>query len=289
MNNFKHPRIVYLDYIRVLACSMVVLMHTPHPNAGVPGYVQVPLYFLTAAGLVLFFMVSGALLLPTKVPTYTFLKKRMGKIIGPWIFWTVFYIVVDYSADDFSWKELSRLFVYVSSPRGHVLWFMFTLAGLYFLTPVISPFLKSASSCEIRFYLGIWLLTLCSPWLYSYVDLDFGISGVFYYFSGYVGYFVLGYYLHTHGSKLPSKLLPICIITPLCCLIASKILGGKGLDYFWYLSVFVAVMGLAWFEGVRRIIVIKKMEGGKILSELSDCSFGIYLIQFSLCVVFFGI
>ena len=51
----ENNRIPYLDVLRVIACGMVVLMHTPHPDAGVPGYIQNPLYFLTAGGLVLFF------------------------------------------------------------------------------------------------------------------------------------------------------------------------------------------------------------------------------------------
>lgn len=257
---------------------MVVLMHTPHPKAGVPGYVQVPLYFLTAAGLVLFFMVSGALLLPTSASTGDFLTRRMGKIIGPWIFWTLFYMMADYSADGFSWTELNRLLVYVSSPGRHIMWFMFALAGLYLLTPIISPFLKSASRKEIRFYLVIWLLTLCGPFLASIVDIDAGVSGAFYYFSGYVGYFILGYYLHRYGSRLPAWSLFLCFILPMCCLLVSKTLGGYGLEMFWYLSVFVAATSLALFESVRRFEFFTILGGG-ILTELSNCSFGIYLMH----------
>lgn len=257
---------------------MVVLMHTPHPEAGVPGYVQVPLYFLTAAGLVLFFMVSGALLLPTSVSTGDFLRRRMGKIIGPWIFWTLFYMMVDYSAKGFSWRELRRLFVFVSSPGSHVMWFMFSLAGLYLLTPIISPFLKSASKKEIRFYLVIWLLTLCGPLLASIVNIEAGVSGTFYYFSGYVGYFILGYYLHKYGYLLPSWSLFLCFILPLGCLFVSKAFGGNGLDMFCYLSVFVAATALALFENVRRFKLFARL-GGVILTELSNCSFGIYLMH----------
>lgn len=62
-------RIVYLDILRVLACCMIVMMHSPHPNAGNPGALLVPLFFITAAGIGLFFMVSGALLLPVKTDT----------------------------------------------------------------------------------------------------------------------------------------------------------------------------------------------------------------------------
>ena len=91
----KSNRIVYLDILRVLACCMIVLMHSPHPDAGVPGYVQVPLYFLTAAGLVMFFMLSGATLLNKEMAVGPFLKRRFGKVAGPWLVWTLFYMAVD--------------------------------------------------------------------------------------------------------------------------------------------------------------------------------------------------
>ena len=67
-------RILYLDVIRIIACCMIVLMHSPHPQAGNPNYVVVLISFMTAAGIGLFFMVSGALLLPVEMPTMEFLR-----------------------------------------------------------------------------------------------------------------------------------------------------------------------------------------------------------------------
>ena len=69
-------RIVYLDILRVIACCMIVLMHSPHPEAGLSGVLLVPIYFGTAAGLCLFFMVSGALHLPAKSETKRFLTRK---------------------------------------------------------------------------------------------------------------------------------------------------------------------------------------------------------------------
>ena len=192
-------RIVYLDVIRVMACCMIVLMHTPHPNAGNPGYVVVPISFITAAGLCLFFMVSGALLLPIQTSTFGFIKKRMGKIIFPTLFWSLIYLAASCIWDGMSIRDASIAILSIPfSKQGHgVLWFMYTLTGLYLLAPVISTFLKQSSKKEIEFYLLLWVVTLLYPWLKGVVVTDESPQGVFYYFSGYVGYFVLGYYLHT--------------------------------------------------------------------------------------------
>lgn len=53
-----------LDIIRVLACLMVVAMHSPMPGEQANGTFLASLSYLTAPCIGLFFMVSGALLLP---------------------------------------------------------------------------------------------------------------------------------------------------------------------------------------------------------------------------------
>lgn len=277
-----NKRIVYLDLLRVLACSMIVLMHSPHPDAGVPGSVQVPLSFLTASGIGLFIMVSGALLLPVKTDTFLFLRHRMVKILWPLAFWTLFYIVVKCISEDMDGRLLVHSLVSIPfSVQGHgVLWFMYTLAGLYLFAPMISPFLLRTSKMELLFYLLLWSITLCYPWLRMIVCIDESSTGVLYYFAGYAGYFLLGYYLHTYHTSTPIGVLPFLIIIPLGILLLYKGLGGDGslYDLFWYLSIFVAVMSLALFEGASRLPIVKKMEGA-ILVELSNCCFGIYLIH----------
>ena len=140
-------RIIYLDIIRILACCMIVLMHSPHPNAGISGVILTPISFLTAPGIGLFFMVSGALLLPINESTNKFLKKRLTKVLWPTIFWSLFYLLIKYvyketTSDDIIHSIISMPF----SPQGHgIMWFMYTLIGLYLISPLISPWLEKAS------------------------------------------------------------------------------------------------------------------------------------------------
>lgn len=53
-----------LDLIRVIACLMVVLMHSPMPSENANGIFLSLLSYMTAPCIGLFLMVSGALLLP---------------------------------------------------------------------------------------------------------------------------------------------------------------------------------------------------------------------------------
>ena len=272
-------RILYLDVLRVLACGMVLLMHSPHPNSGVPSYVQVPLYFITAAGLVLFFMIIGALLLSTKMSTGAFLKRRIGKIAGPWLFWTLFYIAIDIPKGKSSFGDIEKLFVYVSSPGRHIMWFMFVLLGLYLITPILSRFVSNASRKEILFYLILWCITLALPWFSPYSTLQLGISSPLYYFAGYVGYYLLGYYLHLYKPNIV-KYVPLLLVLPLVAKYAYVLLDGqRSDDLFWYLSIPVMLMSIAWFSLFQKICESRPTHSNKRLSVISDCTFGVYLVH----------
>lgn len=78
-------RIFYFDIIRIIACLMVILMHTPSPTSGLDGISYHILDMLAEPCIGLFYMVSGALLLPVKMPYREFLKKRLNKVVWPTI------------------------------------------------------------------------------------------------------------------------------------------------------------------------------------------------------------
>lgn len=158
------------------------------------------------------------------------------------------------------------------------MWFMYTLAGLYLLSPIISPWVKQVTHRELRIFLGVWGISLILPLIALLVDVNTSRTGMFYYFSGFAGYFLLGYYLHNYGSKLKSWMFPFCIIIPLFCCWFNRVLGGDESLTEGYFNIFVAVMALAWFEIVRRYPIVRK-GGEAILAELSNCTFGIYLMH----------
>ena len=99
--NFACPpimkeRIVYLDIIRIVACLMVILMHSPvalkeGETSVLPGLISV--LMLPCNGL--FFMTSGALLFGSGMTWDKFMKKRLSRIVWPTVIWSVVYVLVD--------------------------------------------------------------------------------------------------------------------------------------------------------------------------------------------------
>lgn len=267
-----NKRIIYLDVLRVMSCCMIVLMHSPHPKAGVPGYVQVPLYFLTAAGLVMFFMLSGATLLNKEMAVGPFLKRRFGKVVGPWLIWTLFYMAVEANWQNLSLSEIDRLFVSVSKPGSHVMWFMFALSGLYLITPVLVSFLKKATKKEVEFYLLLWVLSLALPWLEPFTGLRLGVSSPLYYVTGYVGYFLLGYYLHRYRPNI-GKFFPLFIAIPVVARFGYNLYGGARSDeLFWYLSIPVMLMSVGWFTFMQNLF--DETAGGKTSRLMTNTAMG---------------
>ncbi len=278
-------RVLYLDMIRILACLMIIAMHAPIPDTGLNNYLLSSDSLLTAPGIGLFVMVSGALLLPVNISTGQFLKKRFSKIVCPTIFWTVFYFVVAPYTEtlDRNAGIISFLSIPFSPQFNGVLWFMYMLAGLYLLAPILSAWLIQIGRREIEFYLCLWFVTLCYPIFRNFIKFNEGHTGILYYFGGYAGYFLLGYYLRKYVGYINRWFCALFIALPCCVAAFLKLLQVKLFFYevFGYLSVFVVMMAIGWFMLLKRNHVIFSPASPihRFIVQISNCCFGIYLIH----------
>ena len=273
-----------LDILRLLAITMIVLMHSPLPDGNSPGWLLSGISYLTAPGIGLFFMVSGALLLRNKLSQKEFLKRRFSKILWPTLVWSVFYLALKYWSEPPTAAEATTEVLSIPlTAQGHgVLWFMYTLAGLYLLTPILSQWLQRAGKREVLFYLGLWAVTLTYPYLKFFgLKVNDSDTGILYYFSGYAGYYLLGFWLSEYVRLSRMKWL---IVTALSCAAvvsapAGLLLSGREFDFYqllWYLSLPVALMALLWWLLLHRFN-IKSLPDW--VTRLSQLSFGVYLIH----------
>jgi len=245
-------RIHSFDIIRTLACLMVILLHsvdmTPPPC---PIYTRA-ISMIAEPGVCLFIMVSGALLLPVKMSYKDFVRRRLYKVLLPTILFSLFYIAVRYlyqeiTADQILISILSIPF----SPQGdNILWFMYTIIGLYLLAPVITPFLEKATKRELQFVLLLWVITLLLPLIQLFLDVKTGDTSMLHSFSGFAGYFVLGYYLVRYPVRLPLWLFPLLLLIPIAATFVCEIISIEVsfLRVLWFLSIFCLMQCVAWFQ-----------------------------------------
>lgn len=196
-------RNTYITYLRVLATIFVVLIHA---STGFLNHFEA--YSLnwnyanwinaaTRCAVPLFVALSGALLLPKNESTISFYKRRYTKIIYPFAFWTIIYLAYYfYRYTNFSQLPLTQILHIAQDKILHGatahLWYLYMILGLYLTIPYLQKIIRQASIREIELFLVLWGLSMFVNYkiFYNYVpkiDLTF--------FSGFIGYLVLGYYL----------------------------------------------------------------------------------------------
>lgn len=271
-------RILYLDLLRIIACVMIVFMHSQRPGMGIPAWFLSGSSYVTAAGIGLFFMISGALILGKaktlaegeKLDTFSFLKHRLLKIVVPLAFWSLLY-----------WSLSS-----IDASGLGVMWFLWTIGGLYLLSPILLRWLQHASLREVELYLCIWGTSLLYPFLKLFMPIGEGDTSWIYYFHGYVGYLILGYYLSEASmDRLYKFFWGFAVLFLLFTLFAPCAVLFLGLEVnfyslFWYLSLPVALQCVAWYVGFRYLESVFSNHLGMYTSQIAKFSamtFGIYL------------
>ena len=276
-------RDIALDIIRIVACIMVVMMHSPMPSDNAIGPFLTALSYFTEPCIGLFFMVSGALLLPISGNFSSFLVKRLSKVLAPTIIWTVIYILMAFyfKLTDI---ELTRTLLSIPfSPQGNgVLWFMYTLIGLYLMAPILSPWLREARKKDLQIILALWAVTLCYPFLSHWIAIDSTTSGILYYFTGYAGYFLLGYYMKKYPGNVSQWLTGLIAFCGIIIIVVSKKIGIdiSFSTHFGYLSIFVCALTVfVWIAvtNLSNILINCNIKIWRSISTLSNLSFGVYL------------
>lgn len=219
-------RISFVDYIRVVACFMVMLVHANEnfygaDTSGLAGNMSmlatesnrfwVAFYDggVSRTAVPLFIIVSAFLLVPMKpgVTMGQFYRRRFLRMLPPFVSFLLLYTFLPLAWGGMTWQQsladLKMLPFNFPSMAGH-LWFMYPLISLYLIIPVISPWLERASARDERIFIGIFAFSTLTPWLHRYVSAELwgecfwnGFSALWY-CSGYIGYLVLAHYIRFH-------------------------------------------------------------------------------------------
>ena len=308
-------RIVFLDYIRVFACFLVILVHASENFYCAPGATDMagPQSFLanevdrlwvsvydgfSRMAVPLFMIVSAFLLAPMKEEQsmWQFYRQRCLRILPPFFIFMILYSTLPMLwgqiDGETSMKDLSRIFLNFPTLAGH-LWFMYPLISLYLFIPIISPWLRKATAKEERFFIGLFVLSTCMPYLNRWCGEVWGQCfwneyHMLWYFSGYLGYLVLAHYIHVHLTWNRSKRLVIGI--------ASMVVGALLTIYSFYVQAIPGVtlvtpeIEIGWaFCTINCVLLtagtflaftcIGNSKSPRLITEMSKLSYGMYLMH----------
>lgn len=288
-------RNVGYDVIRILSIFLVVVIHSNvaylAANTGTPGWHFVML--ATSVCLVavpLFFMVSGALLLDTD-EVISLDKLFFGRILKqalPFIVWSAVYVLARIVMGKISFT-LSAFTALLYEPAYYQFWFMYSLLAIYLLLPVLQAVVIKLSKRHLEYVLLVWLV-FCTvfPVLERFVP-GFAISGHvdLILCEGYVGYFLLGYYLKKYHSELSWKkgaLLAAVGIgaTGVLAVVEYAVtadIGFSGYFYQAYLTPLVAFASTGVFILFANMTYTENEKTRSALKMLSTASIGVYYIH----------
>lgn len=308
-------RIVFLDYVRVFACFLVMLVHASENYYAAEGATDMvgPYAYLSnesdrlwvsvydgfsRMSVPLFMIVSAFLLAPMKEEQtiWQFYRKRFTRILPPF-----FLFIILYSTLPLLWgqidtatslKDLSRCLLNFPTLAGH-LWFMYPLISLYLFIPMISPWLRKATEKEERFFVILFLVSTCIPYLNRWFGEVWGqcfwneYHGLWY-FSGYLGYLVLAHYIRVHLTWSRSRRLSTGILLTVAGAIwticsfylqatPGEIHSTPVLELGW---AFCTINCVALTTGAFLIFTcIERPKAPRLIEKLSQLSYGMYLMH----------
>lgn len=280
-------RNINYDILRLAATFAVILIHiiAIYELGKFYSFADFNLYFYDILNnsiywcVPIFFMLSGALLLGNeKEDINTFYKKRLNKILIPTIFWSLFFLIYLHLYENFSLFNMIGAFL-KGKPFYH-LWFMFAILGLYVFTPYIRIVVQKLEQKELKLLLILlFIFSMGDNFLSQFLEVS---TTLFSSFVGYIGYFVLGFYIKKYGLTLPRYLNGIFVFVILT--IIFSILGyiikykfGLKLSILSYHSPLIFLEALILYLYINSKKIVCKNQDK--LFVLSDLTFGVYLVH----------
>jgi surface polysaccharide O-acyltransferase-like enzyme len=258
---------VPVDLIRTIAIVLVIMVHAaiePHPVVQVMDQAEVFRWFtvntydaFATSSVPLFVMLSGALLLqPSKIePVRVFLRKRLARLGLPFIFWGTAYFAWRFWLNNEAISASAIVQGILTGPYYHF-WFLYMLFGLYLITPVLRIVTAHAERRLIRYF---WVLLIFGTAVVPLLMLlsGFSVELKLFAITGWIGYFMLGYYLvesWVRTSKLLFLWLTGFLLTIVGTYAVTALVGGhSGLFFLDYLSATVFLASSSLFTLLSKV------------------------------------
>lgn len=295
----KSNRVVFFDYLRIIAAISVVFLHVSAAQWYTTD-VNIQAWFVMSAynglqrwNVPVFVMISGALFLGKEISLKQLYSKKIIRMIIVFIFWSLLYACWDFlTIDQYGIKHFIREVVF-----GHYhLWFLYMLVGLYMIVPLLSIIVKNNRLTKYFLILAL-VFAFTLPGLNDIIGqivprlsevLTTVISKIQLNFVlGYSGYFVLGFFLSR--SQISRKTEIIIYILGLLGVIFT--IGATfGLSnwlnlpmgcFLGNLTLNTFIVSVAVFTFFKQHLnkPVNSPKTQNLIMFISKCTFGVYLIH----------
>ena len=258
-----------IDILRIFAFVFIVMLHTLNRQYGLTVWMSG--YAVISIGVNLFIMISGYLLLDRTETVKEFFRKRFFSILPLFIIFNIIYIYF-----------FNHSFITIKKISAPHFWYIYMILGLYLLTPWLRKVLQYAEK-ETFYVVILWFLcNVLNPYMqfFRFPKIPFSHFSI----TGFIGYYILGYYLKKYRYKL-EKIPFICVIGVyitgfLISVLSTKYVlvttGNRISDFFDKNSLGTFFMSVSFF-----IFWIKFnfKNRNKVIRMISDSTYFAYLIH----------
>ena len=273
-----------LDLLRVISMIMVVIIHIANYYCRAFNDIDKISYLgalifntISRISVPFFFMISGATLLNKEYDKRKNKDRIIKKIITLFVITIIYFIWDKYYMN----KDINFLSL-LSKPERKLLWFMYAIIGIYISLPFVKCMVDEMGKEEDKLFVILWLI-----FNGIFKGLNIGNTYLIPIISGtyYLGYFIIGYMITKHYDYIKKKknnnlLLITAIISFIIVVISTYFLSLNINKHFTYLLTYsnIIIMVASLSSYIYLYFNIKDKEN-KIISNLSNLSFGIYLFH----------
>ena len=289
----KEKRYLWADSLRAAATLAVIVLHVS--VAVESGFGTIPMKDWLTANIYdsmvrwcvpIFVMLTGSFALNNYDGRFKpFLIKTFKRIILPFLFWSVVYLIyynggnlIDHNTGPAA--KLSMVAGKLATGTAVHLWFVYMILGMYLLIPVLNRWVRQDNKAEQLFFLSLWVFFLFAQPLWEKYDISFDSS----YFSGFIGYLILGNFLYKTERKVNSSILLLifigavfytCVRTYYLSLAGGE-MNEKHMDNFMPNIVVTCISIYLLFKNnpLKLPVLLSS-----IVQSVSRYSYGIYLVH----------
>ena len=304
-NTVQSKRIFYYDALRALAIMGIVFCHVSasfvsrdinSPNL----YISVFFDCFRDFSIPIFVMLSGALLVGKKDTLTKFFKKRLSRLLIPFLFWLLIYIIFAsiFITHGFDLDYAIKMLFGTAGTLGVHFWFVWMIIIVYVGIFIINRILQIESIRKCNNHFITLLAILSAAYIaMSHYRLFNPYNPRLIYFISFLAYIVIGYFLAKCDfleRRIDKKYLIMATallfvgsyLWYIFCFVVPRSHAAHlfvRLSYFNLLILFMSANAFLLFKYLRKTETFEQIENkslGKALTLLSNYSYGIYLIHY---------
>lgn len=304
----KKANIQWLDTLRTLATLGVIVIHISSPiiNMAFAGnmnhwWIGNVLMSLTRYAVPMFLMLSGATMITREYDVKEFYKKRLTRVILPFLFWMVVYFFFRYFtlpvknpptgiSSILSWA--GNLFLNEGVSKHF--WYIYMIIFIYLFVPILGKFARSVKSSVMLVILAIWICIAVYSTRFPANMYQFTSTARLVKYVIYAGYLFLGYFLYKNieinkNQRIAALLIFASTVAVSAIYTYAVSISKKSADQsiYNYLSFNTILQTASLFILIKNVS-LKSNILQKLNATISDYSYGIYLVHVMVLGIFYN-